>query len=228
MITGIVPAAGTATRLSGLPKFLLPILEGSGDKGSTLLDYHIQIQQEICDRVVVATRPEFAPLVSPIVQRWDCHLMVQISQTMSETVLNVHDLIQRENYFISMPDTFFDNGIDTRAMLGEIGFDAILACWKVHEELRGRVGEVELNDAGIVVRHEDKNSDSRLPLMWGTMLVSAAYLELVRPEDPHVGIALNRAIDNRQMLIGGKQMPGNYLDLGTPSGLRRYLGLSKS
>jgi len=58
----ILPAAGLASRMRGIPKFLLPI-----DKAYiSLLEVHISNLSDICERIYLPTRPELAPIIKSL------------------------------------------------------------------------------------------------------------------------------------------------------------------
>ena len=219
---GLIPAAGRATRLGGLPKFLLPLMSSSLGP-NTLLSYHIEMQKKICSQVVVCTRPEFAQLVYPITQDSGASLVIQETETMSETVLGLTQLMNGDEFVLSMPDTFFTQNQQLEPLSdGTVSEDLTLQCWKVLEHMRGQVGEVNIRD-NQVVNHSDKNEDSNFSHMWGAMKFRRTYLNFVRPGDAHIGIGIGRAIKNSNMTVSGYSVAGEYLDLGTPGGLKRFL-----
>ena len=59
MTIGLLPASGSAKRLGGLPKFSLPVNETS-----SLLEYHVNLMEEVCDEIRISTRLDWLPILS--------------------------------------------------------------------------------------------------------------------------------------------------------------------
>lgn len=218
---GIIPASGKAVRLGGLPKFLLPIAR-SHSGYNTLLAHHLTMQKKVCERIIVSTLAEFAPLVYPIVRAFDAQLVVQETGTMSETVLRMTEFAEGDEFLLSMPDTFFEQTPGLSTLAQNNGDDLMLQCWKVPTILRGQVGEIELSGTR-VIKHADKSIDSNFSHMWGAMRFRRSYLDFVQPQDAHVGIGISRVLERIGFSVSAHAVQGEYLDLGTSEGLRRFL-----
>jgi len=50
-VVGILPASGSASRMMGLPKFLLPVNENKN-----ILEWHIDLMSECCDVIRISTQ----------------------------------------------------------------------------------------------------------------------------------------------------------------------------
>ena len=57
----MLPASGSASRLLGVPKFLLPV-----EDSKSLLQRHVEMMNEVCDEVRIATRERWRPLMEDL------------------------------------------------------------------------------------------------------------------------------------------------------------------
>lgn len=211
----ILPAAGLATRMRGLPKFLLPC----GNLDESLLERHIRASLEVSDLVWIATRPQYTPLLTTLGIQSD-RVMVSASetQTMSQTVRNITDFVESERFTVIMPDTFF-GGESPNTYLAQSTDPLSLALWKIREDQKGKLGQVEISPEGTVTSHSDKNPDCQLPLAWGAMSFSKYLASMINVEDPHVGYLIDSAL-SKGYEIGASTVTGSYFDCGTPQEYR--------
>ena len=102
---GIVPAAGNATRLNGLPKMLLPIPDSTlfGETRRKMLICNIE-------HVVTGTRVGNLTFLQGLCDE-KVELFEANTDTMSETVLRSRDHMPDPNEWVcfGMPDTYFDD-----------------------------------------------------------------------------------------------------------------------
>jgi UTP-glucose-1-phosphate uridylyltransferase len=211
----ILPAAGQATRMRGLPKFLLPC----GNLDESLLERHIRASLEVSNLVWIATRPQYAPLLTTLGIQSD-RVMVSVleTQTMSQTVRKITDLVESERFTVIMPDTFF-GGESPNTKLAESDAPLHLALWEIREEQKGKLGQVELSAEGKVTSHSDKDPHCQLPFAWGAMSFSKHLASMIDIEDPHVGYLINYALSNNYE-VGASAIAGSYFDCGTPQEYR--------
>ena len=103
----LIPAAGLATRMRGLPKFLLPI----DDKYTTLLENHIILalrEIESLERIFIATRPDLVSLIKSLnIEYPDLSVIEMETSSMNETILRLLEYSTSEYFQLIMPDTFF-------------------------------------------------------------------------------------------------------------------------
>ena len=97
--TGIIPAAGMATRFGGLMKELLPLPDGR-----SLLEHAIE-RLSFCDRIVIVTSDaktkEHQRYVGGKVQ-----LIPQFGQGMWSAIKSAYTMYHADQYYMTMPDTW--------------------------------------------------------------------------------------------------------------------------
>lgn len=214
----ILPAAGHATRMRGLPKFLLPC----GNLDESLLEHHLRMSLEVSDLVWIATRPNYAPLLSALGILSDRVMVSALdTSTMSETVRSITDVVDSQRFTVIMPDTFF-GGDAPNLRLAESKASLDLALWEVREEQRGKLGLVELSIDNKVIGHRDKDPDCNLPLAWGAMSFSKELASEIDAGDPHVGYLIESAL-SANVDINATIVTGSYYDCGTPQEYRDLL-----
>lgn len=208
----ILPAAGLATRMRGLPKFLLPC---SLDY-VTLLETHIISLLEVCERVWIAVRPETAPLVDILQIAQDRVIMVNLrTETMSETVLKVVNLSMAESFMVIVPDTHFW-GEQPHDYLSKLDHGMRVAAWNIREDQLGKLGQIEIDiNSSTVISSKDKDPTCDYPFAWGAVAFDRSVTEHIDPASPHIGFMIPEVIRSGKK-IRAKVMAGSYFDCGTP------------
>ena len=209
---GIVPAGGKATRMNGLPKFLLPTPEGS------LFDVMCKRMESTgVERVWVAGSDDTAGTLFPYCNETRRLYRVNVP-TMSEAVMAARTLIPPD--FVAgfgMPDTYFD---DTRAFsklddaVLKDGADMAVGVFKTRPGQHRKLGMCRIEDSH-VVEVVDKPQQTDLEYAWGVLAWSYRFWPLMRADDPHIGYALPRAIA-AGLDVRAVFMDGEYFDCGTP------------
>lgn len=209
---GIIPAAGLATRIGELPKFLLPI----SNSGDTLLSRHIELMMPHVHQIVIVTRPENAMLLKKFSSVNNLVIMIAETRSMSETVMRVTKFFSKEQYLLGMPDTYFE-GDPYSALIADVidGVSSFLAYWPIREEQKGKLGQVKLDSDGFIVDIQDKVNDCPYQYFWGALRFDEAMMSFSQVEDAHIGFAFERALRSG-MKIGSTAVNGRYFDCGTP------------
>ena len=215
-VIGIIPAAGKAERMGGLPKFALPTPDGC-----LIGRMCYQMIQGGVGRLLVGTTHDNGGLVEANVPETLATVYRVQSATMSETVLaaarwtNEDDLIA-----LAMPDTFFTSKYGNvfellRERLAVHPDEmAAVAAWKIRPEQRGKLGLLDLAEDGQVLAVIDKQRDSELDEIWGAVMWRAAFWPFIQAEQPHVGYALADAVQAGER-VGAVRIEGRYFDCGT-------------
>ena len=221
-IVGVLPAAGMATRMGGLPKFLLPVL---GDS-SALLDRHVSEMLKVVSQVVIPTRPENASLLGRYGDQPGVTVICMTTATMSETVLRVNQVVRADAYVLGMPDTYFHGESPYRRLVAALAgqTDLALALWRIRPSQRGKLGQIELNEGTRVTSSQDKDSACEYPWSWGAIAYSESILSLLNPGSPHIGYIIQPAVDASKSVIG-LPMSGEYYDCGSATEYREVLNL---
>lgn len=227
MLHAILPASGSATRMRGLPKFLLPC----DDQYLSLLERHIENLLEYCETIWIPVRPDLVPLVESLrIPSERVVLLTMSTQSMTETVRRVVELSSGKRFIMAMPDTYFFGDLPYE-YLARSASPMSLACWNIRPEQYGKLGQVLLAepkpgntmDEFIVSQSEDKNPDCRFEHSWGSMAFDREVMELAHDDMPHTGYLLQPLLNN-SIEVTAKVMNGEYFDCGTPS---EYLSMLK-
>jgi hypothetical protein len=213
----IIPAAGLATRMRGIPKFLLPC-----DKTyTTLIELHILQLLEICETVWIPTRPELVLLLDSLGLAQDRVVILPMqTENMTQTVTKVIDIAKTKHFQLVMPDTYF-HGEKPYSLLSKEPEMVDLACWTIRDDQKGKLGQVKVNYSGVVEDMRDKDPNCDYPNSWGALTFSRDLLNYSNTSDPHIGYAVKNAL-SAGAIVTAKQMHGKYFDCGTPS---EYLGM---
>lgn len=99
----VIPAAGKASRMRGLPKFCLPCdLEST-----TLIERHVFSCIESHDKTVIAVRPGNLDIIGTLSLPPEVGIIEIETDTMSETVLKIASMYESKLLSVFMPDTYF-------------------------------------------------------------------------------------------------------------------------
>ena len=213
-LIGVLPASGKASRIGGIPKFCLPI----SDERS-ILQWHVEQMLEVCDEVRVATRPEWVP----IIQNMDMNikLIVKEPSTMSDAIKFMIGEYN-DQVMVGMPDTYILNAHKNiyKEMIIKTNADLVLGAWECHDELKGRVGQIYINNNNEVVASEDKLDNCNFSDMWGTMLFRKNMIRYINPLLDHPGKQIKEWIQRRFNIVAVRP-GGQYMDIGTLKGLKK-------
>ncbi len=213
--TGLLPASGKASRFLGLPKFAIPISDNE-----TLLSWHVSKLLEVCDRVIVSTRRDWLPLMNLIDMRVE--LVVREPSTLSETLRDLFTLVDGDVVF-GMPDTaIVGNSLNPYVNLVNSGGDVTLGLFECTDALRGKVGQVKVEDR-IVVDVQDKSSECNYPLMWGNILFRGKFCDLdlgINTPSTEISKWISDGIRVESVVNDGQ-----YVDVGSFEGLKHLMSL---
>lgn len=222
---GILPASGIASRMGGLPKFLLPI----GPEARPLIELHLEALAGLVDEVVVAVHPKFSGFLYERVDRFGALLTVLETRTMNETVLKVVQRMPCERYVIGLPDVYLADYSGYAVALGLLDtFACSLAVWQSQPSQIGRLGNLSFAADGTVLDIQDKIAGCPYDHHWG---IAGFHQECLRAYtdrgQAHIGFAAEKAL-RAGVKVGASVIPGRYYDCGTPQeyvhGLEHSLG----
>lgn len=211
---GILPASGLAKRLGGIPKFALPCDELS----SSLLEYHVRLMKPYVEKVIVVTRSRWVPFISEL--GLDVVIIEKEPSTMSDAVKYASLKFESNQYLIGMPDTYFE-GENPYSKLADLPstLDVALACWEVTLELKGRVGQVEINNSNFQITNiMDKVSNCNFEYIWGVMKISSKFMNDMDSKNSHPGIDLEKLLNEYTQNSRAVILKGRYFDVGTFNG----------
>lgn len=215
----ILPAAGKATRMRGIPKFLLPCDENY----MTLIEKHIYELKRSVETIFIPVNPIYIKLLESLeILEENIIALPMLTSSMSETILNVLQKSNSSYFNLIMPDTFFHgempyNKLSQNPNVAEVG------CWKIRNEQKGKLGQVQLN-RNHVTEFKDKDPYCSFEYSWGSLTFSRKLVPYISTADPHIGYALEKALKNGEA-ITAKIINGQYFDCGTPL---EYMSLIKT
>lgn len=216
---GILPAAGLATRMRGLPKFLLPV----SYEVETLIEYHINLMQDFVDKILLPTSPANYGLVSQFASGKKVEISIQETSTMTATVLRSISSLQFGSCLLGMPDTYFNGGGNPYEILSQPKSELTLAVWRTDPQQQGKVGGIDLNSSGQVVASFDKDPGRIAKWHWGAMsFTKKILLEQASDDMPHVGYVINPSIASG-VHVTAAVMQGEYYDCGIFSEYKRCI-----
>jgi hypothetical protein len=210
---GLLPASGSASRLGGIPKFCLPMSENL-----TLLEWHVYSMLEVCDEVRISTRLAWLEIVNNLKLPRNVSVMVIEPSTMSDAIIKMQTSEVAE-YLVGMPDTMIRGTTENHyEKLKENSSDLTLALWECTKELKGRVGQISIDQSGYAIGSADKDPKCEFDKMWGAFLFINFVID---PKLSHPGLQFQDLID-AGIQISTQICDGEYVDLGKFSGLLDY------
>jgi hypothetical protein len=213
----LIPASGSAVRMRGLPKFLLP----SGVDELSLLELHISNIKDSVDEILIAINPIFYEIAKNAkLQLFGAQLIPVETMTMTETVLQLASVSKCSRFTVIMPDTVFESNesYNFNVLSGDLG----LSLWRIRDDQYGKLGQVLISPDGKVLDCVDKNPDCRYEYSWGSMTFSRNFLACLDIKFPHIGFGIMPALAS-ELDVTSVLLPGRYWDCGTPIEYLRYL-----
>lgn len=215
----IIPAAGSATRMGGIPKYLLP----TNLNADPIIKFHLQMAQEAELGCAVLTHPSMTQYVGELISNWrfsNVHVLPLLSKSMTFTVIEAIKLFHSNHdvFSISMPDTYFEdsNGFSAEFLLQLRGNAPSLGLWRIQDSQIGKLGQVDIDfDSMRVVKMVDKNPLCDFKFSWGMMALNGQAIQSLHEDDAHPGISFEKLIDHE--FISSSLATGSYIDCGTPS-----------
>ena len=210
---GILPCAGKAERIYGLPKYLLPC------PGGYLLKRHIEgMKAAGCSEVRIGTSLENDEIIFDYTDGAMSDVAVN-RDTMTQTVQSMRMYSRGENILFGMPDTYFESPDVYKRLAGIIdSCDVLVAVCKarIGQYEQGGVVRLSSNDA-IVLDVLDKPTitPADFKYIWGALAWKPSFWDCLSPEMSHVGYGLNVAIE-RGLSVLAIVIEGNFYDCGTP------------
>lgn len=208
-VVGLLPAGGMATRLSGLPKFLLPCPDGY------LLKRHIDKMREAgAQKVWIAASKATAPFVKPYAE--NATAKTYETGTMPGDLLAIRDFCSDDTVLFGLPDTYWTYSETYPKLLHriqEFGADVAVGLWRIRNDQRGKLGQVDTY-GDRCTRIVDKAPDCLLPWVWGAIAWQPVFWDFIKPDMSHMGMALQAAIDGG-LKVWPVMIEGDYFDCGS-------------
>lgn len=220
----VLPAAGSASRIGGIPKFLLPI----GHNSKSLLSIHIELALEADLEVVVVTAPNLYEFVNQIILNLGYKKVTVLpyqSKSMSDSLVHASLKIDsNEIISVSMPDTYMPDfkAID---LIHLRGCAPSLSVVTASDEQYSRLGQVAVNQRSQVTKIQDKSSTRISEYVWTGFAINSRLLNSFPRHEATPGIELARIAAEGKDLKAFKVL-GQYFDCGTIQEYRNALEYS--
>lgn len=213
----LIPASGSAQRMRGLPKFLLP----SGKMDLSLIELHVSNVLDYADEILIGLNPIFLDIVlNAKLNLHNARVIPLETKSMTETVLKLIPYSSGTRFTIIMPDTVFESNQSYE--FSNLVSDLDLSLWKIRSDQYGKLGQVSVDPDGKVLDCVDKNPDCRYEFSWGAMTFNRKFLDHLNIDFPHVGYGIVSAL-KANLSVNSVILPGRYWDCGTPIEYIRYL-----
>ncbi len=221
----VLPAAGKATRVSGIPKFMLPIIDSkTRSKPTPLINWHLSKLSSLGMKIVIPTSTTYFEIIKVMTEEFHAEVIQIDSESMPDSILQTCEQVYSDDYLVLMPDTFFSSYEFVDPLIKSRN-NLTLATWKYRESQRGKFGSVEIDTLrNEVLNVVDKDPDCPLDAFWGSVKMSRNLLPYLRKYDNHLGHAFNRLLSQGEK-IHQVNAEGEYYDIGT---FDEYFELIKS
>jgi hypothetical protein len=228
-VIGIIPAAGTATRIFSLPKFMLPMK----DNNCSLMTNWFNILENCkCSKIIIGSSPTNLVFINHIVKTQNQRLIDKIyiknvgnTETMSETICKCLEFEDYKMAIMVMPDTHVEK-LSTDLIFNVIqNSDALLGAylWNIQKTQLGKLGQCKCDfENNIITDIVDKDSTCTYKYGWGAVAFKPEFEKYILKEDPHIGYSMNRLIQQEKKILYDV-MPGMYFDCGTIQGYSEYI-----
>lgn len=221
----VIPAAGSATRMSGIPKFLIP-----NSEGTPLIRWHVSQSNLASEHTIVVTRPEWAAITFEVLSGLKFELQCAVTNTMTETVIIALQSRNPAVALIHMPDTFLgeDNKLAQAVSTTLEEKQTSLICWKTRADQKGKLGQVmfqeNLDGSLEIFKIVDKDPVTTSDHHWGAIAFFQPDVQNWDPKDSHVGITAQKMLEKNPSLRFRAIFSNEaYYDCGTSNELSTYL-----
>ncbi len=212
-ILGLIPAAGRAERLHGLPKYLLPLPDGF------LLRTTVQRVKAVGADPMIAANDENYNLITRYagVEPGVSVNVTKPAHGMPGTILNLIRFAYAgyRGYLCIMPDTYWSDKTLLPRMVDAMrsGADLVIGAFRAAPGQSAKLGMID-NAGGRLVIRDKPGVLSELILAWGVLLWQHPLLPFIDPDDPHMGDFINR-VSMAGCRVDVVTAVGRFWDCGT-------------
>jgi hypothetical protein len=224
----VLPIGGQAARIGGIPKFLLPVSDRE-----TLLGRHIDAAKAAgINKVYIICRPVHTDLIRNYLSKYESNAEIieleRDTQTMCETLSAGMKGIDFESAIIGLPDTYWSNDglISAYKQLQQSkeSCDTILAVFRIRPDQVGKLGQLEFDMNGQLLRMNDKDLTCNYEFAWGAVKFTKSMITDLDIKQPHVGYTVKNLL-SLGTRIDCIEIDTRYFDCGTFPEYSLLLGL---
>jgi len=227
-IIGILPCAGTSSRLFNLPKFMLPMK----DDNCSLITNWIKKLEEKCYKIIIGASPENSLFIEHIIktqlQQLQEKIVIKIvgnTKTMNETIIKC---LNEENYDLAimcMPDTYCSNISEEliKNLLKNNDTCVGAYLWNIRNTQIGKIGQCKCDfNRNVITDIIDKDINCNYKYGWGSIVFKPDFEKYIQNDELHTGYSMKKYIDSNKNVIF-EIMNGMYFDCGTIQGYSEYI-----
>lgn len=215
---GILPAAGKAERIHGLPKFLLPV----GD--SFLLELHVKRMLAAgCKEVLVGATWGNDQIVTEYVPEGAHMYVARDHETMTATVRSARyahedNWHEEHNVLFGMPDTYWEFPMVYKGLAYSLDiYTVVMTVFRARPGQHRNGGMCRINeDNNRITEIIDKPENTDLEYIWGALAWRPEFWQYLKSSDAHVGFGVQRAIE-AGVEVRAVYCEGGYWDCGEPA-----------
>ena len=224
---GLIPCAGTASRIFNLPKFILPL----NNINCSLLAFWCKLMiEKNCDYIIIGSSIENKCFVEHIIntqlENIKSLILIKIinnSLTMNETILQMISDQDYELAIMGIPDSHIDyisnNLIDKIINDNELIVGTYL--WNIRNLQKEKIGLCNI-DVKYIIDIIDKNKDCDYNYGWGSIIFKKDFEKFINKDDLHLGYSMKKALSN-SIKIPYEIIKGQYWDCGTIDEYKDYM-----
>lgn len=226
----ILPIGGSASRMQGIPKFLLPI-----NSNLTLIENHIQSALNAgYDQVYVVSQELYVPILEKQLAKFpnkvQINTLTKPTATMCETLITSQ--IETSKYSritVGLPDTVYlgSDALEVYRNLISRKEPVILSLFKIRKDQIGKLGQLQLDGNNRVTDMRDKDPECSWPWIWGIADFDSKFFAEIREAEAHVGISIQRWM-GEGIPVSGVKNDAEYYDCGTFDEYAKYIKASSS
>jgi choline kinase len=214
----VLPIGGQATRIGGIPKFMLPVSDQE-----TLISRHVRAAQVAgIERIYIICRPMHSELIKNYFNDTQGNIFIielaQETSTMNETLANGMREISFDSAIIGLPDTYWteEGLIKAYSKLYEQGISSeiSLAVFRIREDQIGKLGQVKFNSDYELIDISDKNPTCKHEYAWGALKIQESIIRKLDSNLPHVGYTVRKEFESG-VKIHCVEVKCKYFDCGT-------------
>jgi choline kinase len=209
----ILPAAGNASRIGGIPKFLLPI----GINSKTLLDFHIETALQADLQVIIVVNPLLEAYIQKLIENAGykkVRVVSYKSNSMSDSLVKaVENLDDEFVASVTMPDSYMPE-FTSETLIELRKKTPSLSVIKTSNAQYSKLGQVVIDKSKKAIEIRDKSPVRISPYAWTGFAIKIETLKSFPCDEQTPGIQLARMTHKTQGLRT-IEIQGEYFDCGT-------------
>ena len=220
---GLLPCAGISSRLSNIPKFMLPLKDS---KSCLILEWINKLINIGCDKIIIPCSDITIQFIKNIIgidnEKIEI-INVNLTHTMNETIIKSLKNYKYNILIMAMPDTIVDNISDNliERIISNNNINVGVYLWNIRCSQKGKIGQCQI-DNNYITDISDKDINCDYNYGWGVIVWKQIFEKYILNEDQHPGFSLYNSLKESNKIIY-ELCHGQYFDCGTITGYSEYL-----